>query len=163
MRLIEAICIGALILFGALMALFLRRELISRGSGTIDMSLRLNTFVPERGWAPGLGRFSGDELRWYRLFSFSVRPRRVLRRNGLVVEHRRLPEGVEKLATAPAMRKTVNYGGGARWFFKNHLAFSVDVRWYSIAEGPLTTSDVVPRLIQPKTTLMVLSGGISLK
>jgi hypothetical protein len=90
MRLIEAICIGALILFGALMALFLRRELISRGSGTIDMSLRLNTFVPERGWAPGLGRFSGDELRWYRLFSFGVRPRRVLRRTGLVVEARRV-------------------------------------------------------------------------
>jgi hypothetical protein len=101
MRVIEAICIGALILFGALMALFLRRELISRGSGTIDMSLRLNTFVSERGWAPGLGRFSGDELRWYRLFSFAVRPRRVLRRNGLVIQHRRLPEGAEKLALPP--------------------------------------------------------------
>jgi len=111
MRLIEAICIGALILFGALMALFLRRELISRGSGTIDMSLRLNTFVPERGWAPGLGRFSGDELRWYRLFSFSVRPRRVLRRNGLVVEHRRLPEGVEKLAL-PSDYVVIRCAGG---------------------------------------------------
>jgi len=111
MRLIEAICIGALILFGALMALFLRRELISRGSGTIDMSLRLNTFVPERGWAPGLGRFSGDELRWYRLFSFGVRPRRVLRRTGLVVEARRLPEGVEKLAL-PADYVVIRCAGG---------------------------------------------------
>src|SRR3954469_17341763 len=113
MRLIEAICIGAVILIGALMALFLRRELISRGSGTIDMSVRLNTFVTERGWAPGMGRFSGDELRWYRLFSFGVRPRRVLRRTGLVVEHRRLPEGAEKLAL-PAGYVVIRGGGGAQ-------------------------------------------------
>jgi hypothetical protein len=72
-------------------------------------------------------------------------------------------EGEEKAATAAAMRSTVNYGGGARWFFKPHLAFSVDVRWYSIAEGPAAVSDVVPRIIQPKTTLLVISGGISLK
>jgi hypothetical protein len=72
-------------------------------------------------------------------------------------------EGEEKLTTPPAMRKTVNYGGGARWFLKSHLAFSVDVRWYSIAEGPTAASDVVPRLVQPKTTLLVISAGISLK
>jgi hypothetical protein len=71
-------------------------------------------------------------------------------------------EGEEKPATPAPMRKTVNYGGGARWFFKSHLAFSVDVRWYSIAEGP-TASDAVPRIVQPKTTLLVLSGGISIK
>jgi hypothetical protein len=71
--------------------------------------------------------------------------------------------GVEKLPTPPAMRKTVNYGGGARWFLKSHLAFSVDVRWYSIAEGPVAAGDAVPRLVQPKTTLMVISAGIALK
>jgi hypothetical protein len=109
--LIEAIGIGALILLCALLALFLRREVISRGSGTIDMSLRLNTFVAERGWAPGLGRFAGDELRWYRLFSFGVRPRRILRRTGLVVEARRLPEGAEKLAL-PADYVVIRCAGG---------------------------------------------------
>ena len=72
-------------------------------------------------------------------------------------------EGEEKLTTAPSMRSTVNYGGGAKWFFKSHLAFSVDVRWYSIAEGPAPTNDAVPRLVQPKTTLMVISAGIALK
>lgn len=72
-------------------------------------------------------------------------------------------EGEEKAATPALMRKTVNYGGGARWFLKSHLAFSVDVRWYSIAEGPAPVSGIVPRLVQPKTTLLVISGGISLK
>ena len=30
---------------------------------------------------------------------------------------------------------TVNYGVGARWFAKNHLAFSFDVRFYQIQAG----------------------------
>jgi hypothetical protein len=72
-------------------------------------------------------------------------------------------EGEDPLSTPATMRKTLNYGGGARWFFKSHLAFSVDVRWYSIDEGPTATSDAVPRLVQPKTTLMVISAGIALK
>jgi hypothetical protein len=72
-------------------------------------------------------------------------------------------EGEETLTTPPPFRNTVNYGGGARWFFKSHLAFSVDVRWYSIAEGPTAASDPVPRLVQPKTTLLVISAGISIK
>jgi hypothetical protein len=66
-------------------------------------------------------------------------------------------------ATPAAMRSTVNYGGGARWFMKSHLAFSVDIRWYSIAEGPEAASDGVPRFVQPKTTLLVISGGIAIK
>ena len=82
---------------------------------------------------------------------------------GMFGQAKHYAEGVEKLATAPAMRKTLNYGGGAKWFFKSHLAFSVDIRWYSIAEGPLTAGDAVPRLVQPKTTLMVISAGISVK
>ena len=32
--------------------------------------------------------------------------------------------------------KTINYGGGARWFIKSHLAFSFDVRFYAINPGP---------------------------
>jgi hypothetical protein len=63
-------------------------------------------------------------------------------------------------ATNPPMRKTLNYGGGARWFTSEHVAFSVDFRWYSIAEQPGTLTGVV---FQPRTTLLVLSGGISLK
>ena len=98
MTVFEVIGIGVLAVLAVLLAIFARREIISRRGGTIDMNMRLSTFVPERGWAPGLGRFSNDELRWYRLFSFGLRPRRILHRQDLVVEARRRPEGEEKLA-----------------------------------------------------------------
>ena len=61
-------------------------------------------------------------------------------------------------ASAPT-RKTLNYGGGARWFAADHVALSVDFRWYSVAEQP-TTAGVV---FQPATTLLVLSAGIAIK
>jgi len=98
MRFFEVIGVGVLVVLCGLLLIFVRREWISRAGGTIDMNMRLSTFVPGRGWAPGLGRFSGDELRWYRVFSFGLRPRRVLVRHGLVVEDRRAPEGQERLA-----------------------------------------------------------------
>jgi Protein of unknown function (DUF2550) len=98
MRVVEVIGIAVLILLGALLVLYVRREIISHAGGTIHMNLRLSTYVAGRGWAPGVGRFIGDELRWYRLFSFGLRPRRILFRHGLVVEGRRAPEGPEKLA-----------------------------------------------------------------
>ena len=56
-------------------------------------------------------------------------------------------------------RGTINYGGGARWFINEHVAFSADFRWYSVAELPAQTGLVA----QPRTTLLVLSGGIALK
>jgi len=55
--------------------------------------------------------------------------------------------------------QTINYGAGARWFNTHHLAFAVDVRWYSVAQQ-LATATLIA---QPRTTLLVLSGGISLK
>lgn len=62
------------------------------------------------------------------------------------------------LADAP-YRKTLNYGGGARWFTTEHVAFSVDFRWYSVAEQLASEG----RIAQPRTTLLVLSGGIAIK
>jgi hypothetical protein len=56
-------------------------------------------------------------------------------------------------------RKTINYGGGARWFMKDHLAFSLDVRFYAInpVVGTAETKE------SPRMTLLVLSAGISFK
>lgn len=67
---------------------------------------------------------------------------------------------LDKPATDAPMRKAVNYGGGARWFTTEHLAFSVDFRWYSVAEQLPTSTGLV---FQPRTTLLVLSGGIAIK
>lgn len=97
MRIVEWIGLGVLILLIALVVLFIRRGFIARRGGTIELSVRLTTMVPGRGWAAGLARFTGDQLRWYRIFSFSLRPRRVLSRRGLAVERRRVPDGPERL------------------------------------------------------------------
>ncbi|MEJ3750910.1 DUF2550 domain-containing protein [Actinomycetes bacterium KLBMP 9797] len=96
MRILEWIGIGVLILFVLVAALFARRAIMAR-VGTIRLNLRVSTLVIGRGWSAGFGRFIDDELRWYRMFSFAIRPKRVLSRHGLVVERRRAPEGPERL------------------------------------------------------------------
>ena len=35
----------------------------------------MRTEHPGRGWLLGLGRYSGDALEWFRIFSLSPRPR----------------------------------------------------------------------------------------
>jgi hypothetical protein len=91
MQLIVGTSIALLFVVLALGGVFCRRWLLVRRGGTIDLSIRLSTMVTGRGWSMGLGRFVGDELRWYRIFSLSLRPRRVLSRRGLVVSARRAP------------------------------------------------------------------------
>jgi hypothetical protein len=54
---------------------------------------------------------------------------------------------------------TINYGGGARWFTNNHLALSLDLRFYALA--PLAATGTEPS--SPRMTLMVFSVGASLK
>ncbi len=89
------ICFAALLLI--LFALFFRRRLLMAGGGTIRLQVRVTTMVPGRGWSAGLGRFVGDELQFHRMFSFGIRPKRVLDRRLLTVDQRRLPEGPERL------------------------------------------------------------------
>jgi hypothetical protein len=97
MVVVEWIAIGVLVVLAAVAALFVRRSLVVRAGGTIRLNLRLSTMLNGRGWSPGFARFAGDELRWYRMFSFAIRPKRVLSRRGMVVERRRLPQGQERL------------------------------------------------------------------
>jgi hypothetical protein len=55
--------------------------------------------------------------------------------------------------------KTINYGGGARWFARKHLAVSVDVRFYAV--NPQLTTATRPGY--PRMTLMAMSAGIALR
>ena len=68
-----------------------------------------------------------------------------------------------RLETTPADNgrkvRTIDFGGGARWFAKPHLAFSLDLRFYSIP--PQAATDTLTAT--PKTTRMVFSVGISVK
>lgn len=98
MLVVEGIGVGVLVVLAALLVLFVRRALVTRSGGIIRLSVRVSTMLDGRGWSPGFGRFTDSELRWYRMFSFAIRPKRVLARRGLAVERRRLPEGQERLS-----------------------------------------------------------------
>jgi hypothetical protein len=70
-----------------------------------------------------------------------------------------VPDGREPYPGDSERLYTVNYGGGARWFAKEHLAFSFDVRFYAINPGePFLGHPGTPR-----TTLLVIGAGVSLK
>jgi hypothetical protein len=101
MEIFEGIGIGVLVVFIGLALLFLRRGFIARSGGTIELSWRMSSVLAGRGWSPGIGRFAGDQLRWYRMFSYSVRPRRTLSRTALAVDGRRGPTGPERLVLSP--------------------------------------------------------------
>jgi Protein of unknown function (DUF2550) len=96
-KIVEYLGIGVFFLLCTLGLLFLRREIIARGRGTIEMSIRLSTLMAGRGWSPGVARFVGDQMRWYRVFSLAVRPRRILSRRALAVEERRAPTAAERV------------------------------------------------------------------
>lgn len=64
----------------------------------------------------------------------------------------------EPLTAKGSRSKTINYGGGARWFFTSHIAFGFDLRWYAV--NPSVATATVPVL--PRQTLLVANGGISI-
>lgn len=103
-----------------LTAFAVRRRVIQRVGGTFDCSYRLKmpadastqpdidengkpTPAPVpvtdgKGWVFGIGRYSGDSIEWFRVFSYAPRPRRTLPRTEIEVLGRRYPEGQEELA-----------------------------------------------------------------
>ncbi|MFF9361901.1 DUF2550 domain-containing protein [Streptomyces griseoluteus] len=93
---VVALVVVGLFLFG------LRRRLIQRSGGTFDCSLRWDgeeqSDVNGKGWSYGVARYNGDRIEWFRVFSYALRPRRVLERSRIEVAGRRLPEGEEELA-----------------------------------------------------------------
>ena len=54
---------------------------------------------------------------------------------------------------------TLNYGGGARWFLTERMAFSLDLRFYAIS--PLPPVNPHPR--SPRMTLVVVNIGASFR
>jgi hypothetical protein len=98
MRVLEVFGICVVALLALLFAIFFRTRLLMLGGGNIRLQVRVTTMVPGRGWSTGIGQFAGGELRFYRMFSLALRPKRTLERSGLVIKERRLPEGPERLA-----------------------------------------------------------------
>lgn len=55
--------------------------------------------------------------------------------------------------------KTINYGGGARWFAKKHVALSLDLRFYAI--NPQDATATRPGF--PRMTLVAFSAGAAIR
>jgi hypothetical protein len=87
------LCLLLLILYAA--ALLVRRRLLTRAGGTFEVSLRTHSEHPGRGWVLGMGRYAGDAIEVFRLFSLRMRPLRSLDRAGIEVVGQRDPEGME--------------------------------------------------------------------
>ena len=115
------VCAAVVVLaIAGLVGFAVRRRLIQRVGGTFDCSYRLkmpadastqpdldengrptSAPVPQtdgKGWVFGIGRYSGDSIEWFRVFSYAPRPRRVLPRTEIEVLGRRYPQGQEELA-----------------------------------------------------------------
>lgn len=55
--------------------------------------------------------------------------------------------------------RTLNYGGGARWFTSDHIAFTLDLRFYALT--PLPRTKLQPS--SPRMTLAVFNVGASFR
>ena len=69
------------------------------------------------------------------------------------------PTGTAETPQDTERLKTINYGGGARWFAQPHLAFSFDVRFYAVNPG--SPSLGLPG--SPRATLLIIGAGVSVK
>ena len=94
----EIVVLALLLTVVPFFAILVRRRMLSRRGGAVEVSLRLKHKTQGRGWVLGIGRFTGDELQWFRVFSLSPRPRRTLSRRDLEVRGRRTPKGSEALS-----------------------------------------------------------------
>lgn len=70
-----------------------------------------------------------------------------------------VPDGGQESAADQEHLRTINWGGGARWFAKRHVAFTVDVRFHQIDAGP----PLAGRSGSPRTIFIVIGAGIAMK
>lgn len=78
--------------------LLVRRRWISRHGGTFELSVRVRPDKAGRGWVLGVGRYAGDELEFFRVFSVFPRPSRSWSRLGLTYQGQREVDGAEGYA-----------------------------------------------------------------
>ncbi|WP_134742091.1 DUF2550 domain-containing protein [Nocardioides sp. 503] len=90
-----------LLVLGYGLALVVRRRLLSRHGGTFELSHRVRPQKAGRGWVLGVGRYSGQDLQWFRLFSLAPRPKRTWAREDLYYDGRREQQGAEQVSLYP--------------------------------------------------------------
>lgn len=95
---LEGLLAVIVLLVALAVALVVRRRVLSRHGGTFELSYRMRSVTPGRGWVLGIGRYSGEELQWFRIFSLSPKPRCSWHRKQLSYGGRREPAGIETMS-----------------------------------------------------------------
>jgi hypothetical protein len=90
-----------LLLVGYGIGLVGRRRILARHGGTFELSHQLRTDRTGRGWVLGMGRYSGEKLEWFRIFTLWPRPKRVWAREELTYDGRRETLGAEQASLYP--------------------------------------------------------------
>ena len=91
---VSGVVLLLLVFYGV--GLVLRRRLLARHGGTFELSHRLHDGAPGRGWVLGMGRYSGEKLEWFRIFTLWPKPNRVWYREQLSYDGRRETMGAEQ-------------------------------------------------------------------
>ena len=99
--LIDLAGIILLLVLSYALALVIRRRVLSRHGGTFELSHRVRSDRAGRGWVLGLGRYSGETLEWFRVFSMAPGPKRAWAREELSYDGRRAPLGAEQVSLYP--------------------------------------------------------------
>ena len=92
-----AVLVGVLIV-GYVLVLVIRRRILARHGGTFELSYRARSTSAGRGWLLGIGRYSGEQLEWFRIFSVLPRPTRVWDRFDLEYTTHRPAQGIETVS-----------------------------------------------------------------
>ncbi len=101
MQFIEIVLAVLAVIVVLILALVVRRRILLRAAGAVDMALRIRVGKAGGGWALGVGRYAGDQLEWFRALSLMPRPSRMLSRSAIAVERQRDPDSVETWGVQP--------------------------------------------------------------
>lgn len=95
--LVDVVGAALLLLVLFAVALVARRRWLERAGGTFELSFRAGSEPAGRGrgWILGAGRYTGEALECFRIFSLSLRPRETLRRSQIEYAGQRAPSGTE--------------------------------------------------------------------
>lgn len=95
----DGLVLVAVLLGLYVLALVVRRRVIARNGGTFELSHRVrHSAPPGRGWVLGIGRYTGESLEWFRIFTLSPRPGRRWERFDLEYAAQREPQGIESVS-----------------------------------------------------------------
>ncbi|UDY24734.1 DUF2550 domain-containing protein [Nocardioides sp. Kera G14] len=99
--LLDAVGVLLLLVVAYFLCLMVRRRIIARDGGTFELAYRVRASSPGRGWLLGIGRYSGETLEWFRVFSLAPAPKRRWSRLSLAYNSSRQPDGDEEIALYP--------------------------------------------------------------